>query len=84
MSTLPFHRRKDVRLALRYIAALLLVIVFVFPVYWLFIISFKTPDEIFAFPPVWYPNNIQFANYKVLFKDGDAWTVWNSLVLAIR
>ncbi len=82
MSALPFHRRKDVRLAWRYLIAILLVIVFVFPVYWLFIISFKTPDEIFAFPPVWYPASIQFNNYAVLFKDGDAWSVWNSLVLA--
>ncbi len=82
MSALPFHRRKDVRLGFRYAIALLLVVVFVFPVYWLFIISFKTPDEIFAFPPVWYPESIQFANYKVLFKDGDAATVGNSLILA--
>ena len=82
MKTIPFHRRKDVRLVARYVIACLLVAIFVFPVYWLFIISFKTPDEIFAFPPVWYPDNIQFANYKVLFKDGDAWTVWNSLILA--
>ena len=82
MSTLPFHRRKDVRLGFRYLLALALVVVFVFPVYWLFIISFKTPDEIFAFPPVWYPESIQFANYKVLFKDGDAATVGNSLILA--
>ena len=82
MSALPFHRRNDVRLAFRYLIALLLVVVFVFPVYWLFIISFKTPDEIFAFPPVWYPQSLQLANYKVLFKDGDAITVWNSLVLA--
>jgi multiple sugar transport system permease protein len=82
MKSLPFHRRKDVRLALRYLLACLLVIIFVFPVYWLFIISFKTPDEIFAFPPVWYPKNIQFGNYFVLFKDGDAKTVLNSLILA--
>ena len=45
MSALPFHRRKDVRLAMRY-CGMLLVVIFVFPVYWLFIISFKTPDEI--------------------------------------
>jgi len=82
MSALPFHRRPGPRLAFRYVLATMLVIVFVFPVYWLFSISFKTPDEIFAFPPVWYPESIQFSNYWVLFKDGDAWTVWNSLVLA--
>ncbi|WP_395020853.1 carbohydrate ABC transporter permease [Dongia sp.] len=78
----PFLRRPGVTLALRYAAAALITLVFLFPVYWLFIISFKTPEEIFAYPPVWYPASIQFENYKVLFKDGDAITVWNSLVLA--
>ena len=82
MSGLPLHRRHGVRLALRYLIAALLVVVFCFPVYWLFIISFKTPDEIFAYPPVWYPESIQFKNYAVLFKDGDAATVGNSLILA--
>jgi multiple sugar transport system permease protein len=82
MSALPLHRRPGIRLALRYLVAVALVVIFVFPVYWLFIISFKTPDEIFAYPPVWYPESIQFANYRVLFKDGDAVTVGNSLILA--
>lgn len=82
MSALPFHRRPGIRLALRYLVAVALAVIFVFPVYWLFIISFKTPDAIFAFPPVWYPETIQFANDRVLFKDGDAVTVGNSLILA--
>jgi len=69
-------------LPLRYAAVIALTLFFIFPVYWLFIISFKTPEEIFHYPPVWYPKSIQFANYHVLFKDGDAFTVWNSLVLA--
>ena len=69
-------------LALRYIAAIVTVILFLFPIYWLFMISFKTPDEIFAHPPVWWPQSIQFANYAVLFRDGDVITVWNSLVIA--
>jgi multiple sugar transport system permease protein len=78
----PLLRRPGTVLALRYAGAIGLTLFFVFPVYWLFIISFKTPDEIFAFPPVWYPESIQFDNYRVLFKDGDAVSVWNSLVLA--
>jgi multiple sugar transport system permease protein len=75
-------RHPALRLSLRYAVAIFLVLVFIFPIYWLFIISLKTPEEIFAFPPVWYPKSLQFANYRVLFKDGDAVTVWNSLVLA--
>ena len=69
-------------LALRYTAVLTVTILFLFPVYWLATISFKTPAEIFASPPVWWPESLQLANYAVLFKDGDAVTVWNSLVLA--
>ena len=69
-------------LILRFLAALLVLVFFLFPIYWLAIISFKTPDEIFSYPPVWWPEAIQFANYKVLFKDGDAETVGNSLFIA--
>ncbi len=69
-------------LALRYCAAILVTLLFLFPIYWLTIISFKTPAEIFAYPPVWWPESIQFANYAVLFRDGDARTVLNSLIIA--
>ena len=76
------NQRKILFFAGRYALALVVMIFFVFPIYWLFAISFKTPEEIFHFPPVWYPQSIQFANYWVLFKDGDAVSVWNSFLLA--
>jgi multiple sugar transport system permease protein len=44
--------------------------------------SFKTADEIYASPPVWWPAALQWNNYVVLFKDGDAVSVFNSLVVA--
>jgi multiple sugar transport system permease protein len=75
-------RRRPVRLTLRVVAAVAITLFFLFPIYWLFMISFKTPDEIFSYPPKWYPGRIQFDNYAVLFKDGDATTVWHSLVIA--
>ena len=76
------NQRKTLLFTGRYALALVVMIFFVFPIYWLFAISFKTPEEIFHFPPVWYPQSIQFANYWVLFKDGDAVSVWNSFLLA--
>ncbi len=76
------RRRRALRLALRYALATLVTAVFLFPIYWLFMISFKTPEEIFSSPPVWYPASIQFENFAVLFRDGDAVTVWNSLFVA--
>ena len=82
MSARTVNQRKILFFTGRYALALVVMIFFVFPIYWLFAISFKTPEEIFHFPPVWYPKSIQFANYWVLFKDGDALSVWNSFLLA--
>jgi len=75
-------RRRTWRLIARYAVSVAVTLLFLFPVYWLFMIAFKTPEEIFHSPPVWYPAHIQFANFAVLFKDGDAVTVGNSLLLA--
>lgn len=76
------RRRRRLKLAMRLAAAIAITAFFLFPIYWLFMISFKTPEEIFAFPPKWWPAQLQFDNYQVLFKDGDANTVGNSLVVA--
>jgi multiple sugar transport system permease protein len=74
--------RRKFGVFLRTLAAGVLTLFFLFPIYWLVMISFKTADEIFAYPPKWWPGQIQFDNYAVLFKDGDATTVWNSFVVA--
>jgi multiple sugar transport system permease protein len=76
------RQRASIRLGARFAVALVILMVFLFPIYWLFMIAFKTPEEIFSSPPVWYPAAIQFENFGVLFKDGDATTVFNSLFIA--
>jgi multiple sugar transport system permease protein len=75
-------RRRFVRSSVRFAGAAAVTALFLFPIYWLFMISFKTPEEIFSYPPKWWPAQLQFDNYAVLFKDGDATTVWNSLIVA--
>ncbi|MGF1475997.1 MAG: carbohydrate ABC transporter permease [Geminicoccaceae bacterium] len=70
------------RLWARFGTALCLVLLFLFPLYWLAAISVKTPDEIFASPPVWIPSELNLGTYETLFRDGDAWAVWNSFVTA--
>ena len=69
-------------LTLRYVLVAVALVFFLFPIYWLVMISFKTPDEIFSSPPVWWPAQIQFQNYTVLFRDGDVFAIWNSLIVA--
>ena len=80
MNRVPLSSR--ISLGLRFSAAVLITIAFLFPVYWLAMNSFKSADEIYASPPVWWPAALQWSNYLVLFKDGDAVSVFNSLVVA--
>lgn len=76
------HTRNRIRTSIRVLAATAVTIVFLFPIYWLFMISFKTAEEIYSYPPKWYPSQFGLGSYLVLFKDGDAATVWNSFVVA--
>jgi len=79
---MKLQQRRRLKLALRLAVAIAITVFFLFPIYWLFMISFKTAEEIFAFPPKWWPGQLQFDNYAVPFKDGDTITVWNSFVVA--
>jgi multiple sugar transport system permease protein len=73
---------KALRAAVWYLASSLVLIVFLLPVYWMFSVSLKRAEEIFKSPPAWYPADPQFGNFLILFQDGDAWSVWHSLVIA--
>jgi multiple sugar transport system permease protein len=46
-----------------YVLAVLLAVIFVFPFYWTFNSSLKTPQEMSTFPPTWVPAVPQWQNY---------------------
>jgi len=75
-------RRGNIRTAGRTAGAVLIAVLFLFPVYWLFIMAVKTPEEVFASPPIWWPSTLSLENFAVLFRDGDVRTIWNSVVIA--
>lgn len=37
---------------------------FLFPIYWMVVASLKTLDEVFLFPPSWWPRELQWQNYR--------------------
>jgi len=79
----PWYRRRDGWMtAARVAGAVAITVVFLFPIYWLFVTAFKTPEEVFASPPVWMPATPTLETFVVLFRDGDVWAIWNSLVIA--
>lgn len=77
-----WRRHKTRRMAGRLTAVAFLLLFFLFPIYWLFAISVKTPDEIYSSPPVWLPDSIHLDAYIALFQDGDVEAIWNSLFVA--
>lgn len=46
-----------------YVIVFFLCAVFGFPLFWTLMSSFKTAPEMFAFPPVWIPEDFQWSNY---------------------
>ena len=46
-----------------YAACLVLSFIFMVPFYWTVVTSFKGPQEIFVFPPTWWPESIRWTNY---------------------
>lgn len=62
------------------------LVVFLFPIYWMVITSLKSPAEIFAKEPTFFPQKIDFSGYISQLKRGDTVPFWknlqNSLIIA--
>lgn len=55
----------------RFLAGLLVCIVFLLPITWVLSISFKPPEEWLAYPPTLVPREPTTSNYVVLFQPGN-------------
>ncbi|GAE92771.1 alpha-xyloside ABC transporter [Gracilibacillus boraciitolerans JCM 21714] len=49
----------------------ILVAVFLFPVYWMIITAFKTQTEIFQSPPTFFPKEFQISSFITILQGGD-------------
>ncbi|MEU0129450.1 carbohydrate ABC transporter permease [Streptomyces sp. NPDC006289] len=64
--------------------AVLLVIGFVFPVYWMFATAFKPTPDIVAENPVWFPTDFTFDHFRTAVDAENFWTmVRNSLTVTV-
>jgi multiple sugar transport system permease protein len=52
-----------VKRSLLYVLLAALAVVFLTPMLWLLSTSLKEQGQVFAYPPVWFPNPVRFANY---------------------
>ncbi|BER91280.1 MAG: trehalose/maltose transport system permease protein [Candidatus Atribacteria bacterium] len=63
---------------------LLLILVFFFPVVWIFLTSLKTQSEIYAFPISYWPRKITLENYHLVLRgSGFSRYLINSLIVSL-
>lgn len=53
-----------------YVVVTLLAIIFLFPILWVALSSFKSGSEMFRYPPTFFPENFTLENYRVAFEKG--------------
>ncbi|MQY13616.1 Trehalose transport system permease protein SugB [Streptomyces sp. RB5] len=64
--------------------AVILTVVFVFPVYWMFSTAFKVRGDILSDTPVWFPTSPTLENFRTAINADHFWTlVRNSFVVTV-
>ena len=67
---------KQLKSILRYLAILLALLLFLFPVYWLLVTSIKFPGDVVTNPVIWIPRRVTIDNFRLLF--GYTGPLWGS------
>jgi len=59
-------------------------VIWIIPVYWMFVTSLKFESDIFRLPPIWFPTRVTIEHYVNVFKYSQI-TVWffNSVIVSI-
>ena len=61
-------RRRNLIQSARYAGALFITLIVAFPIYWLFLMAFKSADEVYAVPPVYFPAEPSLGSFASLFR----------------
>jgi len=67
---------------IRYVVAAVALVIFLFPVYWVFITAFKSGNELYAIPPVWVPTDFSMRHFARVFETGGLKAIMNSFIVA--
>ncbi len=74
--------RRAARTALAYVLLIVLAVPLVFPMWWMFVSSLKSPADVFAYPPALWPHSIRLENYLLIFTEAPfALQYFNSLYI---
>lgn len=79
MKTRHFRAAHSIQVILK----LLVAAVMLFPILWSFLCSFKTETEIFRFPPNFFPESLNFENYRNVWDSNLPLQMWNSVKISL-
>ncbi len=74
--------RQQWKVRIRVAIVFFLTMLFLFPVFWLFSTAFKTAEEVFANPIVWFPKTLHLDHFVTLMEGDDLRSILNSLLIA--
>ena len=64
------------------LVGILIVVIYLFPVIWMILTSFKSQSEIFATPPTFLPKNFNLSGYQAILEGGILLNLRNSFLIA--
>ena len=75
-------RNRRIKAAIQWVLALIVVLIIVFPIYWMLVSSVKSQEEILLAVPTLWPREFHFENYiNVLNRGNFAKYYWNTAVM---
>ncbi len=77
------NRKKIINYLLRYAIVLAALIFFLFPIFWITMMAFKSPDEYFRNPPVWLPRAFMLDHFQQLLTNKSANALGRSLLVTV-
>ena len=75
------RRNRIIKAAVQWVLAVIVLLIIVFPIYWMLISSVKSQEEILLAVPTFWPREFHFENYlNVLSRGNFAKYYWLSLI----
>ncbi|XEC95619.1 carbohydrate ABC transporter permease [Paenibacillus tarimensis] len=73
-----------IRRWLTYVSLILLSVIYIFPVFWVVVSSFKDSTELYQWPPSIFPSNFTLVNFELAFGKGNfGLYFWNSTMVTV-
>jgi len=79
---MSLRARKRMVQALRYVVAVIALMFFLFPIFWIFMTAFKEGDWIYKSPPVWIAPNPTLRHFGLFVESGGLRALVNTLIIA--